>query len=229
MKARHVLTLLLLDGCRTPQESPPPPPPMMMQQPVAATSPAPPAPAPAPPAPTALSEAETARARTLAAESCLVCHGAEMLTQQRLTLKQWQGTVKKMRGWGAVLTDEEADLLARHLAAVAGLDAGPDLPPAVTPEGAAAALAAEPDGPFARGDAARGRRLYAADCAACHGSEGRGGSPGPNLTDRPLLYRAADFARLTREGRGRMPQFTSLRDRDVAALLAYLRTVGPAR
>jgi cytochrome c oxidase cbb3-type subunit 3 len=201
----------------------------MMQQPAAAASPAPPAPATLPPGAAALSEEETSRARALAAENCGVCHGVEMLTQQRLTLKQWQGTVKKMRGWGALLTDEEANLLARHLAAVAGPGAGPDLPPAVSPRAAAAALAPEPDGPFVRGDATRGRQLYASDCAACHGPEGRGESPAPNLTDRPLLYRAAEFARVTREGKGLMPEFTILGDRDVAALLAYLRAVGPAR
>jgi len=60
-------------------------------------------------------------------------------------------------------------------------------------------------------------------CAPCHAEDGRGAEVGVNLVDRPLLYRAADFARWVRVGRGRMPGFKDVGDAQIADLLAHLR------
>jgi len=174
---------------------------------------------PAPPA-----QADLALAEPLVALSCQTCHDASMLSQQRLTPQQWQATVTKMRGWGALLSDQEAALLAAYLAA----RYGPDTPPVPTPTIAAAeaarALEPLPDGPYANGDVATGKRLFANACADCHGAGARGASPAPNLVDRPLLRRAPEIARIVQEGRGRMPA-QGLSDADVAAVVAYLRTL----
>jgi phage tail sheath gpL-like len=55
-------------------------------------------------------------ARPLLQASCLACHSADYVTQQRLTEKQWQAEVAKMRRFGTPLSDEEAARLAGYLA-----------------------------------------------------------------------------------------------------------------
>jgi len=61
----------------------------------------------------------------------------------------------------------------------------------------------------------------------CHGADGRGSVQGTNLVDRPLLYRASEFAEAVQRGRGRMPAFTLYKDQEIGALLAYLRPLRP--
>lgn len=186
---------------------------------------APPAPT-APPAatPTAtLSDEEEAAGRAIVANDCLACHSAQMLEQQRLTLQQWEASVKKMQGWGSTVDAEDAPLLARWLAAHAGPAAGPYVPPRLSARAAADELAATPDGAFAHGHAAGGAGLYRNACAICHGANAHGAAVGTNLADRTILYRAQDFAAVIRQGRNRMPQF-ALDDAQIGALLAWLRT-----
>jgi len=55
-------------------------------------------------------------ARALLQARCLICHTADYVTQQRLTEKQWQAEVQKMRKFGTALTDEEATALTGYLA-----------------------------------------------------------------------------------------------------------------
>lgn len=45
--------------------------------------------------------------KALVEASCIRCHSADMLAQQRLTEKQWTATVEKMMRWGAVVKDED--------------------------------------------------------------------------------------------------------------------------
>jgi hypothetical protein len=54
---------------------------------------------------------------------CTVCHGKELIAQQRLDRRQWEAVVHKMRTWGAQLTDDDAAALIRHLAAAYGPEA----------------------------------------------------------------------------------------------------------
>ena len=49
-------------------------------------------------------------------EPDLVFLTGDYVTQQRLTPKQWQGTVEKMRRFGSPLTDDEVKLLSAYLA-----------------------------------------------------------------------------------------------------------------
>lgn len=186
----------------------------------ASTAPAPGAPASAP-AP--LTPDEEAEAQTLVANDCLSCHTAQMLEQQRITRKQWEAEVKKMQGWGAPVEADEVDLLARALAHRYGPKAAPYAAPPLAQRTAVEAVAPLPDGALGKGSAAAGRPLYEAACAICHGADAHGAAIGVNLADRPVLYRAPEFAAVVREGRNRMPQFV-LDDGQVAAILAFLRS-----
>jgi putative heme-binding domain-containing protein len=95
-------------------------------------------------------------------------------------------------------------------------------PAAATPRAAAKAPTAA--------DIAAGKKLFASQCALCHGAEGAGGS-GPTLRVR-VLRRAADDAALLdviREGISgtAMPAFGyALSDRSVHQVVAYVRSLG---
>ena len=85
---------------------------------------------------------------------------------------------------------------------------------------ASSALTAAPDG----------ARLYTLHCAACHGSEGRGGVGVPIALPTFLSTVSDDFLFHTiRSGRpGRvMPAFTDLSDAQVRAIVAHLRSWVP--
>jgi mono/diheme cytochrome c family protein len=169
-------------------------------------------------APAALSPDE---GRALVKGACLSCHSEEMLAQQRLTSAQWTKTVTKMVGWGANLEPKDTAPLTAWLAATYGPDAGPYVAAPIDVDAAAAELAALPDGPFADGDAERGRAVYTDRCSGCHGPEARG-HIGTVLIDRPFLFRAAAFAETVRRGRGKMPP-TQITDAELADVLAHLR------
>ena len=221
MSARTTAILLALGaaiagGCTGEHGSPAPTP---SATPVASAS--------APAIPNVAPMISPAAAHALIADSCLSCHSEEMIAQQRLTLSQWTAVVKKMRGWGAPLEAENIEPLVAYLATIHGPAAGPYRVATLSAEGAAAAIAPQPDGPFAGGNAGRGKATYHELCAACHGEDARGAEMGVGLADRPVLYRATDFARVVRLGRGRMPAF---RDQDapeprIADVLAHLRTL----
>lgn len=71
---------------------------------------------------------------------------------------------------------------------------------------------------------------WSANCASCHGPEGRGDGPtgpmvkAPDLTRAELLDKAsdADLAKVVREGRGKMPKF-DLPPEVVAGLVKRIR------
>jgi cytochrome c2 len=189
---------------------------------------APPTPAPSqsPPAPpSAAPILSDAAAQALIVDDCLSCHAREMVAQQRLTPAQWGAVVKKMHGWGAPVEPENIDPLVAYLAAKYGPSAGPYRVDTISAAEAEAAIAPQPDGAFAGGDAKRGAASYHDLCATCHAEDARGAALGVALTDRPLLYRAAEFSRIVRSGRGRMPAFREqdVPDSSLADLLAYLR------
>src|SRR5882757_9528793 len=74
---------------------------------------------------------------------------------------------------------------------------------------------------------ATGRRIFESQCALCHGQTG-GGGRGPAL-NRPKLDRAPDddaLRKLISEGSGDMPGAWQLHADEVAAVAAYVRTLG---
>jgi cytochrome c oxidase cbb3-type subunit 3/ubiquinol-cytochrome c reductase cytochrome c subunit len=81
------------------------------------------------------------------------------------------------------------------------------------------------------GDAGRGAKFYASECAKCHGARGTGGT-GVNIGNALLLADASDgFLRYAiREGRSstKMPAFgAKLGDRGVDDVVAFLRSLAP--
>ena len=159
----------------------------------------------------------------LVQNNCSSCHSREMLQQQRLTKTQWEGVVKKMRKWGSPLEDEQEALLVATLSKMFGPGAPAYELSQVSPEEAEAAIMPLPDGAFAKGNASRGDALFGQSCGPCHGPQGRGGTIGVNLLDKPRLYRASEWAQIVRTGRGRMPGFEDLTDPQLADVIAFLR------
>lgn len=100
-------------------------------------APAPVAPAPPPPAPATPVSTETTKALAVKGEfppgpevnvfmgKCAICHSTSYIAQQRLTPAQWEKTVKKMKGWGAPLSDDEVTSLTAYFATHFPVDLGP--------------------------------------------------------------------------------------------------------
>src|SRR4051812_15397230 len=127
---------------------------------------------------------------------CSQCHPFEFVIAVRHTRAQWEATVENMIGRGARGTNAEFATVIDYLSenhvltpsTVRG-GSGPDDKPMVDP---VASEAAKP--------------LWTSSCVACHGTDARGTSQGPNLV-RSLVV---------------------LRDRYGSTLGPYLRTSHPA-
>lgn len=156
---------------------------------------------------------------------CQMCHSLALVNQQRLNAAQWTATLQKMRTFGALLDEPDIAPLAAYLSKVRGPDAVLRPPARLKASAVAKALDPLPDGFYAKGDAKAGQTLFQARCAVCHGPTATG-LIGPALVKRPVLYRAPDVAEQLKTGRGRMPPHADLDTKSVAALLAYLRTLG---
>jgi len=160
-------------------------------------------------------------------ENCLMCHGEDMTSNQRLTTKQWTAEVEKMVGWGAPVPADRKQGLIDYLSETYPHNMPTATPGRITPDratdldrqdapGAAGSLAAT--------DSARGAALFATNCAACHGAAGKGGEIGTNVIERPVLLREDEFRSVVRQGRRRMPGFASvLGPEHESDLLAWLR------
>ncbi len=86
--------------------------------------------------------------------------------------------------------------------------------------------AAAPSGPV------DGARLFQRRCAVCHGPTGEGqemafGARSANLTEAALQARLTEAALLQvmRNGVGRMPAVTGLRDDEARAIAAHVRSI----
>lgn len=169
-------------------------------------------------------EERHALARQSFVENCLMCHGEDMTTRQRLTTRQWTAEVEKMANWGAPLPLDRKQPLIDYLAEVY-----PETRPAppldrVDPDGAFGPDRQDPPSPLEGADLVRGEALFGAQCAACHGAGARGGELGTNLVEKPVLLREDEFRVLMRDGRRRMPGFAAVLDGNGPAdLLAWLR------
>jgi cytochrome c5 len=67
-------------------------------------------------APRRLPSSDPGAAMRLLSTRCTVCHAADLINAQRLDSTGWRRELTKMIGWGAVLQEEEMDLLVEHLA-----------------------------------------------------------------------------------------------------------------
>jgi cytochrome c oxidase cbb3-type subunit III len=81
-------------------------------------------------------------------------------------------------------------------------------------------------------DLAAGQKLFAANCAACHGDQGKGNQEmgAPNLTDKVWLYgsdRASIIERITIGGGGVMPAWGNRLDKaTIKSLTVYVHSLG---
>lgn len=76
---------------------------------------------------------------------------------------------------------------------------------------------------------AQGQRVFAANCAGCHGGDGSGSSKGPAIATDPSIVALSDDAllRIVHEGvpgKG-MPPFPALGDEGTQAVVRFLRTL----
>ena len=174
---------------------------------------------------------EKAEARQIAhqgfVENCLMCHGEEMTSRQRLTAKQWTAEVEKMMGWGSPLPPERKDGLIAYL--TESYPNGKATPPAARMAPADALASDRQDAPGVAvaidgADPQRGAALFVQHCVACHGPNARGGEIGVNLVTKPILVRDDEFHTLLHQGLRRMPSFAPVLDPKAETdLLAYLR------
>ena len=77
-------------------------------------------------------------------------------------------------------------------------------------------------------DTNKGRQLYTANCAICHGPTGRSVMPGAPNFDHAERLLQPDFTLLAtiRAGKNVMPAFQGiLTDRDIMDVIAYIRTL----
>ncbi len=162
-------------------------------------------------------------ARHAFVENCLMCHGEDMTSRQRLTPKQWTAEVEKMIGWGTPLPPERKDGLIAWLSATyPHTQPAPPLTQMTPDEVLVLDHQGTPETTTA--DPKQGAALFTQHCAVCHGPAARGGEIGVNLVTKPILTRAADFHEILTHGRRRMPNFaTVLDDRARSNLLAYLQ------
>jgi mono/diheme cytochrome c family protein len=153
---------------------------------------------------------------------CRTCHDLQYVRDAKgLLPAQWKAVIASMRDYGySPPPGVEAQLLAYLTTYL-----GPDPPPAATAATAGAATAA-PDG----------ATLYASNCSACHGPEGRGQSGyfpplagNPDLeADRllPVLVvlhgLAGPIDVAGKHYDGAMPPFNHLADADIAAIVTYV-------
>jgi len=73
-----------------------------------------------PPAPPAEETAGDLGGEELLEARCTRCHSLDRVKTASKTQAEWEATVERMRGKGAELTDEEADILSEYLAETYG-------------------------------------------------------------------------------------------------------------
>lgn len=155
--------------------------------------------------------------------NCRTCHSLQYVIDGKgLLPAQWQAVLQGMEDYGLEIGkpqhDEILDYLVTYL--------GPHPPPRA---------AAPPQEQVA--SQVDGATVYAQNCAACHGTEGRGVPDYyPPLAGNPDLARAREFPVLVvlhglsgqiavngKRYNGSMPSFAHLSDAKVAALVNHLR------
>lgn len=125
---------------------------------------------------------DLAHSREVFNKVCGTCHTPESAVSMRRTRTEWQEEIARMIANGAKGTDDEFATVLDYLTSQFGRTAGG--------RGAQSLLMGMgPDDkhvvdPIA---AARGRKIWAAECIQCHGTQARGTESGPNLIRSDLV------------------------------------------
>ncbi len=155
-------------------------------------------------------------ASALVQEKCLICHSSEMLQSQQLSEAAWDKVITKMKGWGAVVGEEEQKLLIKYLAQVS-LQPKPTVP--MTDFNLETELLTREE--KVSGSISKGRELYSANCLACHGENGEG-KTGPRLMGRAIPK--GHFSFVVINGLRTMPSYgDALKKQDIADIRSYLQ------
>jgi mono/diheme cytochrome c family protein len=174
------------------------------------------------------------------ARACLTCHTTRYITiQPPLTAAKWEENVRKMiKTYGATIADEQVPKIVQYLMATKEASAGkPARWESRTIETwhAAPKLSLATDDSQRQADLKRGQALFAADCASCHGPQGKGdgrnaGTLLPRASDLTAGHYSPQFiADTVRNGmRGTpMPMNLTLSDEDLRAVATYVISLGP--
>ncbi|MGH7178512.1 MAG: c-type cytochrome [Tepidisphaeraceae bacterium] len=166
------------------------------------------------------------------AGACLSCHSTRYISiQPPLTAPKWDESVRKMiKTYGAPIAEEQVQPIVQYLMATKETEA--NLWSAMTP--VVAATRFEVVGPSS--DIERGARVYAQDCASCHGPAGAGdGATAGTMLPRPTdltSVRFSDEAMCSAIAQGvpatAMPGHSQLSREDLSATLAFTKKLAPA-
>src|SRR5512133_1980546 len=123
-------------------------------------------------------------AREAFVKVCGACHPVETVTGTRRTRAQWQESINSMVERGAKGTNEELAAILDYLSTQ--FAAGAPTPPPQMGGGRRGNNAAYLPGAADKhvvdeAGAARGRKVYAAECINCHGTHARGSDNGADL------------------------------------------------
>jgi mono/diheme cytochrome c family protein len=161
------------------------------------------------------------------AEACVMCHSVRYIEMQPpLTSAKWEESVRKMmKVYAAPVTEEQIPQIVQYLLATkeAGITSGWD--------SAVVATGGQPIEvkSLEKADVARGEKLFAQNCASCHGADGRSNTAGakeqlPHATDlttaRFSVERLASVIHNGVPGTA-MPGYPQLSAEDVASLAKY--------
>ena len=148
---------------------------------------------------------------------CGACHAIEIVTEQRRSRAAWQANIGAMVERGAKATDEEFATVLDYLTSQYGPaprgGSAPAEAPAAGGRGRGAAFSPGPADKQVIDEvaAARGRKVYAAECITCHGTHARGSDRGADLVRSEIIlhdrYGSAIGAYLTK-GQGHPTQST---------------------
>ena len=132
---------------------------------------------------------------------------------------------KSNAGGNTVTTDTAAPATASPGTSPPGTDAGTT---AATNGGGTATTAAATTAPAttAKANNVDGKKVYADQCAVCHGGDG-GGGVGPSLKGEQNKRSEAEETKIVTDGQNLMPGFKGQLSADqIAAVVAYTRTLG---
>jgi mono/diheme cytochrome c family protein len=182
--------------------------------------------------------------------ACLSCHSARYVTMQPpFSRRQWEETVRKMsNAYGAPADEVQVGKIIDYLYAIDGdrprpqthdsssdddeSGATPSLAPLEATE-RAPALEIATNARDREANVRRGAVVFMANCAGCHGDDGRGnGVAGQALLPKPTNLTAARFSdgflrqTLWNGVRGApMPSWRKLPLRDLSAVAAYVQSL----
>jgi mono/diheme cytochrome c family protein len=160
------------------------------------------------------------------AAACVMCHSTRYITMQpALTAEKWEASVKKMRDtYKAPVTDEQIPEIVKYLMATkeSGITTGWESQVVVTAPKADTKVSGH-------GDVARGEKIFAQNCASCHGADGKANTAGakeqfPHATDlTTAAFSKERLAQVIHHGvpGSAMPGYPNLSSDDVASLIAY--------